>query len=207
MYRNLGVNDGLPGSASYFVINDQNGYVWMAGDQGISRFDGRNFRNFFTAKNVTANSIICIDIDAQNNVFFVASDGMVGRITNDQVEKLPVSNALAAQIRQDAASIVSFKIDTNGDIHIGTSYNPYVVFAESGYTQFSIRNFNTNIYAAIYSLNNGKSVASITDATPFKIQTQDKRGMMDVGVIEGDRVFNDRISFLWLRASTRGCLR
>lgn len=58
VYRNLGVNDGLPGSASYFVINDQNGYVWMAGDQGISRFDGRNFRNFFTAKNVTANSII-----------------------------------------------------------------------------------------------------------------------------------------------------
>jgi hypothetical protein len=185
----------LPGSANYFVINDQNGYVWMAGDQGISRFDGRNFRNFYTAKNVSANSIICIDLDSQDNVFFVASDGMVGRIRNDLVEKLPVSDALAAQIRHDAASIVTFKIDANGDIHLGTSFNPYVIFAESGYTQFSIRKFDSSIYAVIYALNNGKSITSIVDATPYKIQTQDKRGMMEVGVMDGGKVFKERISF------------
>ena len=39
-YKNYTVKDGLPSSETYEVFQDSKGYIWIASDNGVARFDG-----------------------------------------------------------------------------------------------------------------------------------------------------------------------
>ena len=38
--------DGLPDIEFYDVLEDKNGFVWLAADKGLFRYDGKTFLNF-----------------------------------------------------------------------------------------------------------------------------------------------------------------
>src|SRR5271163_3720498 len=50
-------NDGLPSTETYSVFQDSKGYIWIASDMGVSRFDGYNFKVFTTADGLTDNTV------------------------------------------------------------------------------------------------------------------------------------------------------
>ena len=37
-------NEGLPGQEFYGLVEDRKGFIWLAGDKGLSRFDGTTFK-------------------------------------------------------------------------------------------------------------------------------------------------------------------
>ena len=45
-FRNLSTADGLPSSEVYNIIKDRNGYLWFGTDNGLSRYNGYEFKNF-----------------------------------------------------------------------------------------------------------------------------------------------------------------
>jgi ligand-binding sensor domain-containing protein len=47
-FRHYTVEDGLPGSEVYKVFQDSKGFMWFSTNMGVSRFDGKVFRNFST---------------------------------------------------------------------------------------------------------------------------------------------------------------
>lgn len=49
-FRNFTTNDGLPSSEAYYVLQDRDNYIWIATDNGLSRFDGYRFVNFSSSK-------------------------------------------------------------------------------------------------------------------------------------------------------------
>jgi hypothetical protein len=51
------VNEGLPSSQVHDVIQDKYGNLWFSTDQGLSRYDGYNFKNFTTNDGLTDNTI------------------------------------------------------------------------------------------------------------------------------------------------------
>src|SRR5690349_6843769 len=57
-YRQYTVKDGLPGSIVYQSLQDRNGFIWFATNQGVSRFDGRTFRNFSGEDGLPDNDIV-----------------------------------------------------------------------------------------------------------------------------------------------------
>lgn len=42
------VDDGLPSSEAYDVIQDKKGYIWFATNRGVSRYNGQSFTKFTT---------------------------------------------------------------------------------------------------------------------------------------------------------------
>src|SRR5690606_26223499 len=44
--RQLGVSEGLPQSSVYSLFQDSKGFMWIGTGDGITRYDGRNFRSF-----------------------------------------------------------------------------------------------------------------------------------------------------------------
>ena len=42
----LGVEDGLPSSQVYNIIQDDYGYIWFSTDRGLSRYNGYEFENY-----------------------------------------------------------------------------------------------------------------------------------------------------------------
>ena len=46
LFAHYTVEDGLTSNSVNAVCQDTNGFIWMATQFGISRFDGMNFKNF-----------------------------------------------------------------------------------------------------------------------------------------------------------------
>jgi len=45
-FHNFTTADGLPSSEVHYVLEDDQGYMWFATDNGVSKFDGYSFKNF-----------------------------------------------------------------------------------------------------------------------------------------------------------------
>ncbi|TDX02339.1 two component regulator with propeller domain [Dinghuibacter silviterrae] len=70
------VTDGLPSSVIYQCLQDRNGFMWFCTDQGVSRFDGRVFRNFYKEDGLPDNDILKMYLDSYGNVWFISLLGI-----------------------------------------------------------------------------------------------------------------------------------
>lgn len=75
MYTNqqkFGVEEGLPQSYIKGITQDQDGFIWIATLDGLSRYDGKGFRNFRSrpgdTTGLTRNAIIAIVHQANNKI-------------------------------------------------------------------------------------------------------------------------------------------
>ena len=61
--------DGLPSNSIYRSILDNHGFLWIATDNGLAKFDGKNFKIYTTAQGLTDNEITDIFIDSSNRIW------------------------------------------------------------------------------------------------------------------------------------------
>ncbi|HEV8081141.1 MAG TPA: two-component regulator propeller domain-containing protein [Chitinophagaceae bacterium] len=59
-YTAFTVNDGLPGNHIYRCVEDNKGFLWVATDEGIARFDGRHFQIFTTQQGLPDNEVLAV---------------------------------------------------------------------------------------------------------------------------------------------------
>jgi anti-sigma regulatory factor (Ser/Thr protein kinase) len=86
-YKQFSVKDGLPGSVVYHSLQDKNGFIWFATNQGVSRFDGRTFRNFTKEDGLPDNDIIKLYLDKFNNVWFISFVGIPAVYHNGVIKR------------------------------------------------------------------------------------------------------------------------
>ena len=72
---NLTVQDGLAGDNVYCALQDDKGYIWFGTETGVSRYNGRNFENFYMSDGLADNEIFRIDQDSQGRIWFSAFNG------------------------------------------------------------------------------------------------------------------------------------
>ncbi|NSL85306.1 histidine kinase [Chitinophaga sp. Mgbs1] len=82
------VRDGLAGSAVYDALQDKNGYIWFATSQGVSRFDGKTFRNFSREDGLPDNEILKLYLDRHNNIWFISLSGLVSVFYNGAIRQM-----------------------------------------------------------------------------------------------------------------------
>ena len=61
--------DGLPSSSIYKCVLDNHGFLWIATDNGIAKFDGKNFKIYTTAQGLPDNEITDIFIDSNQRIW------------------------------------------------------------------------------------------------------------------------------------------
>jgi len=59
-FINMGTEQGLPSPEVYCVFEDSKGYMWFGTDNGVSRFDGYEFRNYGTKDGLDGNVVFNI---------------------------------------------------------------------------------------------------------------------------------------------------
>jgi hypothetical protein len=64
-YTSFTMRDGLPSNLIYRCMEDDKGFLWMATDAGIARFDGKNFQVFTTKDGLPDNEVL--DVVKENN--------------------------------------------------------------------------------------------------------------------------------------------
>ena len=69
--------DGLPQSEVRALVEDKNGYLWIATQGGgLARFDGREFRVYTTLDGLLSNIVTTLLIDSSNNIWMAHPRGI-----------------------------------------------------------------------------------------------------------------------------------
>ena len=65
------VKDGLPSNALYRSLIDKKGFLWIATEIGLSRFDGKKFRSYSTSDGLTDNEITDLFTDSSGVLWVI----------------------------------------------------------------------------------------------------------------------------------------
>lgn len=75
--RNYRAIDGLPQSQVNLMVEDKNGYLWLATHGGgLARFDGRAFKVYTTLDGLLSNVILYLKLDSRQNLWVIHPRGI-----------------------------------------------------------------------------------------------------------------------------------
>lgn len=87
-FRQIGVDQGLPSSRVNALAQDRQGYLWVATDDGVARYDGTGFRvwqyNPGIVGGMPGNSVQTLFIDREDRVWLGIADGGLAYIDRDR---------------------------------------------------------------------------------------------------------------------------
>ncbi len=61
--------DGLPSNSVYRSVLDSHGFLWIATENGLAKFDGKNFKSYTTAQGLPDNEITDLFIDSNQTIW------------------------------------------------------------------------------------------------------------------------------------------
>lgn len=70
-----GIREGLGSSTVYTLYQDSKGYLWTSTSAGLSRFDGKKFKNYTSRDGLISETVQTIHEDAKGNVWFRSAGG------------------------------------------------------------------------------------------------------------------------------------
>ncbi len=92
-YINYNMRDGLAGSVVYDALQDKDGFMWFATENGLSRFDGKDFKTFTTKDGLPDNEILKLFLDSKGRLWIMPFKASIcyyfrGKIHNDKNDSL-----------------------------------------------------------------------------------------------------------------------
>ncbi|MCF7749164.1 response regulator [Bacillus subtilis subsp. subtilis] len=76
--------DGLPSNVVHQVVQDRHGYLWFATDDGLARFDGRQFRVWRREQGLADNQLLSLAVDAHDQLWMGSGYGTLMRMSADR---------------------------------------------------------------------------------------------------------------------------
>lgn len=103
-YVHFTEKDGLGSNNVYGVTQDKEGYIFIATQNGLTRYDGKNFIIYTTKDGLTDNEVLQVYGDSKGRIWMITFNKRIcyyyrGRIFN------PSNDSLAAQIRTTSLAI------------------------------------------------------------------------------------------------------
>jgi ligand-binding sensor domain-containing protein/signal transduction histidine kinase/DNA-binding response OmpR family regulator len=105
------------------MYQDSKGYIWIATEDGLNRYDGAKFVNYKHRKNtagtVLNNYIKSIFEDKNKNLFFGFVDGLqIYNHATDSFSEVPMTDSANTKLNPHASCMIQRK---NGDLLVGSS--------------------------------------------------------------------------------------
>jgi len=167
VFKNYTVNDGLPSSEIYHIIQDKKGYIWIATNNGVSRFDGYEFGNFTIKDGLPDNSVIDMYEDHKGRIWFISFSAKLSYFFDGRIYKYEYNDKVQTYFNS-ALQIIkgSFYIDENEHVCFGTYWNGLVHVTEKG----KIIRRNENPEISISRISGNKVITSrMTSTRPISL--------------------------------------
>ncbi|MBK7690167.1 MAG: histidine kinase [Bacteroidetes bacterium] len=126
------IEDGLFSNTIYSIVQDQKGFIWISTDNGVCRFDGKQFKRYSTSNGLPDNDILSIDVDQQGriwlatfnrNLCYIFNNSIYTRNNDSNLKKLFFKSYLrllnlnkSGLIIQEEGRPRTYKVDRNGNL-------------------------------------------------------------------------------------------
>ncbi|MEQ8927858.1 MAG: two-component regulator propeller domain-containing protein [Fulvivirga sp.] len=109
--------NGLPDNAIIHTLFSETGYLWLVSYGGISRFNGRDFKNFnsYNTPSITNNSFTHIFEDKDGVIWAASSGGGLATVKNDAVHIYTTVDGLPSNFIEEVVQ------DESGRLWVATS--------------------------------------------------------------------------------------
>ncbi len=123
-FKNYTINDGLSQSVVSSIIQDDLGALWLGTQDGINRFNGKNFEVFSADKGYEiSNEYIHVSTaDQQGNLWFGTYNGLT------KYNPKTVEFTAYKSNRRERLEIHAIAEDNNGDLWLGTGFGKIYYF-------------------------------------------------------------------------------
>jgi ligand-binding sensor domain-containing protein len=133
-YINYTTEGGLPSNDVYHVIQDRQGYLWFATDNGASRFDGRNFTNFTTNDGLTDNTVLELYEDYKGRIWFIPFSCRLCYFEDNAIHQYEFNDTIAKNFTNGFKTIKQqFFVSSKDEVYIHSQGNGLLAINESGY--------------------------------------------------------------------------
>lgn len=137
-FSNISTADGLPSAECYGTYTDSKGYLWIRTQNGLCKYNGRDFRVFDHNSGMSDLAVYALQEDLHGRLWFATSTSDVGFILNDQVNYLPCTDSLARVLGNGKLIVYDIALDKNDDIYLSSHNKAYCITSASGYRNFSL---------------------------------------------------------------------
>ncbi len=120
-FKHLTTDDGLSNNQVLDVIQDKNGFIWLATDDGLNRFDGYSFKIYRhiqkDSTSLSDNSLWCLFEDRDGFIWIGTKNGELNRY-DPKTDKFTNWKIKSKFFKE--SSITSIYEDRAGAIWVGT---------------------------------------------------------------------------------------
>ena len=156
VFKNYSVNHGLASSTVYSTHQDSKGFIWFATENGVNRFDGKNFELFTIDNGLSDNEVLHIDEDSKGRIWFLTLNGKLcyyqdkkfHNTVNDALLKKTICKASFSSFYEDSKHRLWFSTNQNKLLEIN---GDQVKFHSSAFTLANISLFE-NRYGNLMGL-------------------------------------------------------
>ncbi|MHC1776792.1 MAG: two-component regulator propeller domain-containing protein [Lentimicrobium sp.] len=133
VYRHFTVDDGLPSNEIYHIFQDAKGYIWVATNMGVCRYDGINFQNFDKQDGLPENTVFEIYEDSKGRVWFISFPCQLSYFINESIHSYKFNEVIKNQIGSYAVPVkYSFEVSDKEEIKLGLMYEGLISIDNRG---------------------------------------------------------------------------
>jgi ligand-binding sensor domain-containing protein/two-component sensor histidine kinase len=160
-FKNFSIQSGLSQSVVNDLYQDSEGYIWIATEYGLNRFNRFEFTTYFEESGLAANNILAIFEDSNKRLLIGTENGM-NYMDGDRFRRVPEMEML------NQVQINSIFEDSHGGIWIGTEGYGLFYFRDDSYINISTQNnLADNIVRKVIEMPDGQFVVATRSGLSF----------------------------------------
>lgn len=192
IFRNMGINEGLPSSEVYRIIQDAKGFIWFSTDAGVCRFNGRTIKCYTTADGLPDNTVFDLAEDDLGRIWMNCYNGTICYFEKGKFIIPEGAQELKKYLKKVNSIVTSIQFDRAQTLWIGTSVFPYSLKKRDAYSNLnSEKQSSDSANAIVYALDNGKTIESILSNNKNKLKqlVQNKQFCLQIKTIANPSKF------------------
>jgi ligand-binding sensor domain-containing protein len=148
--------EGLPQSSVHSIVQTADGYLWLATEGGLVRFDGITFQTFNRGNQpaFTSDDLCCLAADG-NGLWIGTADGVV-RLQQGQFHRFGTAEGLAT------SAVESIHVTRNGALFVETA---------DGWSQWSQTNFKRLQRAPAELTSDGSGLVAVPGSSSWRFSS------------------------------------
>lgn len=163
-FNHFTTDDGLPTNSIYCITEDKNGEIVLGTDNGLTFFDGNNFKTFNVKDGLINPYIVAVVKDEKNVLWFTNYGGKLQKFVNNTIITTPFLTEQTNSILNTASKIYVY---TTQNRYSNKSYYYQVINKKNGLVFKSKNTNNLTKFASPVFCQNNKEIKIINNNLIF----------------------------------------